>query len=100
MNRKHIHEDNIEAFLLDAMEGRLDASDREALAAFLEDNPSWKAELDGATLYYIVQPPVVVFPDKESLKKQQRGGIILNILSSPLWRKVAVAALIAGIAFA
>lgn len=96
MNRAHIHMDNYEAYLLDAVEGNLSASDRDALTAFLAAHPELNIDLDGITLFYLPEETPVVYPYKSSLKKR-RGGIVLSLLSRNGWRSLAVAAALAGL---
>lgn len=96
MSKAHINMDNYEAYLLDAVEGNLSASDRDALTAFLAAHPELNIDLDEITLFYLPEETPVVYPYKSSLKKR-RGGIVLSLLSKNGWRGLAVAAALTGI---
>lgn len=66
MNR--INRDNYEAFLLDMVEGTINAADREELVLFLAQNPDLDVDLDGLE-FATLDEEGISFPDKENLKK-------------------------------
>jgi hypothetical protein len=72
-----IHKGNIEAYLLDYLEGNLDALLTAELMAFLSENPEyekWIPEYDG----HICLDPGPVFEDKPFLKKDFKDVPLIN----------------------
>jgi len=72
-----IHKGNIEAYLLDYLEGNLDALLTAELMAFLSENPAyekWLPEYDG----HICLETGPVFKDKHSLKKDFRDVPLIH----------------------
>jgi len=68
MNR--INRNNYESYLIDWMEGNLDAQTGEELMLFLDDNPDIKEELEEFENVYL-EPESVAFPKKSALKKNR-----------------------------
>ena len=66
MNR--INRNNYESYLIDWMEGNLDARTGEELMLFLDDNPDIKEELEEFENVFL-EPEPVEFPKKSALKK-------------------------------
>jgi hypothetical protein len=72
-----IHKGNIEAYLLDYLEGNLDALLTAELMAFLSENPeyeSWIPEYDG----HICLETGVEFDNKRMLRKNFRDVPLIN----------------------
>lgn len=94
-----INKDNIEAYLLDYMEGNLDPADENALNAFLKAHPEYAELLDGQPMPVLRPDKSIVYGDKDSLKRKTPARIFyLNRTVVRLAAAAAVLALIISIA--
>ena len=75
-----INRGNYEEWMIDYVEGTLNAFDEEKVRDFLENNPDLKSELDEFELFTVEPSGVNYFSDKVSLKKNMSGieGISRN----------------------
>jgi len=64
-----INTENYQAYFLDFFEGNLSEADTAMLFDFLESHPALKEEFDSFEMMPLDEQPVI-FPDKESLKKE------------------------------
>lgn len=79
-----INKENIEAYLLDLVEGTISQADKEEVFAFLEQNPEYKEMLALYDKELVLQEdPSICYEDKESLKHK----VIL-----PYWKRVVYVA--------
>ncbi len=66
-----INRDNYEAYLLDYFEGNLQPEQVAELMVFMQAHPEMGIELDDFQMFTIQKDANIVFPDKESLKKNE-----------------------------
>lgn len=85
-----ITKENIEAYLLDLLEGNLSPDEVKELEAFLKDNPQYKEMIDGydSSLVLMVDKNIK-FEDKESLKRKNKVKVFYPYIK---YSFVAVAA--------
>ncbi len=87
--------DNYEAYVLDFLEGNLDAKEEVEFRRFLEEYPEVKEELAGIDQIIVVPDLTLTYPHKESLYHKEHNRII------PLWRSrwmiAAAIALLLGV---
>ena len=68
-----ITKENIEAYLLDLLEGNLSPDEVKELEAFLKDNPQYKEMIDGYDSSLVLMADKnIKFEDKESLKRKNK----------------------------
>ncbi|HRY33101.1 MAG TPA: hypothetical protein P5531_09075 [Bacteroidales bacterium] len=66
-----INRDNYEAYLLDYFEGKLQPEQVAELMVFMQAHPEFETDLDNFQMFTIQKDASIVFPDKESLKKNE-----------------------------
>lgn len=65
-----INKDNYEIFFLDYHEGNLSAEMQAEVVLFVQQHPEFKTEFDNFELVNLLSVENVLFPDKDSLKKE------------------------------
>lgn len=91
-----INKDNVEAYLLDYLEGNLDPADERALETFLKAHPECAGLLDEETLPKLVPDKSVVYANKEALKHPEERANIFYMRPTT-FRLAAAAAILAVI---
>ena len=93
-----INQSNYEAFALDYLEGNLSNDMRQAMDAFLKDNPLIKEELvmlqDVITL---VPDDSIIFENKSGLMREQEGARVVVMKRRFWYRAGAAAAAVAAV---
>lgn len=85
-----ITKENIEAYLLDLLEGNLSPDEVKELEAFLKDNPQYKEMIDGYDSSLVLMADKnIKFEDKESLKRKNKVKVFYPYIK---YSFVAVAA--------
>lgn len=87
--------ENYEAYALDYLEGSLGHQEEQDFQKFLEDHPEIHAELVGLDQMIVTPDPHLKYPNKKSLYRKQKRGII-PLWNSP-WMVAASIALILAI---
>lgn len=93
-----IHTDNYEAYLLDYLEGNLNAEEVAAVEAFLAEHEDIAAEVAEMKLYYLApEAEEIVFTRKSSLYKKAPGGRVVPFWQQRSWQAMMAAAILIGL---
>lgn len=79
---------NYEEWMIDYIEGNLSPEQEKAMHEFLAFHPELRAELE-LFQHTRIQPELVAFPDKASLKREEPAGRVITMFS---WVRYAAAA--------